>query len=188
MKKTLLIVSAVIVAGLCSFSPAQATDNTSVVDSLALDSYQQRKPALDLANQAAFKKGLTLEALGKTCKLLPVRIGAILTGQAPLEKATQGCLEKELDLKTGSLAPLAPPPVRWQTGAIYRIHEATEVYGPAIQRWMNERFGDAIMSAIDFDVIVEETKGSHGERRIRIIFDGKALPYSTDEGWKPAAP
>jgi cyanate lyase len=188
MKKTLLKVSAMIVLGLCSVSPAQATDRTSVVDSLALDSYEQRKPTLDLANKAAYKKGLTLEALGKACTLLPVRIGAILTGQAPLEKTTQDCLEKELELKPGTLAPLAPPPVRWQTGAIYRMHEAIEVYGPAMQRWMNERFGDAIMSAIDFDIITEETKGSHGERRIRIIFDGKALPYSKDEGWKPAAP
>ena len=188
MKKALLKVSAVIIAGLCTFSPAQATENTSVVDSLALNSYEQRKPALDMANKAAIKKGLTLEALGKTCSLLPVRIGAILTGQAPLEKTTQDCLEKQLDLKTGSLDPLAPPPVRWQSGAIYRMHEAIEVYGPAMQRWMNERFGDTIMSAIDFNVIVEETKGSHGERRIRIIFDGKALPYSKDEGWKPAAP
>ncbi|HWR72609.1 MAG TPA: hypothetical protein VN604_05540 [Nitrospirota bacterium] len=186
MKKTLLTVSTIIVAGLCYFSPAQATDNTSVVDSLALNSYEQRKPTLDLANKAAVKKGLTLEALGKACKLLPVRIGAILTGQAPLEKATQDCLEKQLDLKAGSLDPLASPPVRWQSGAIYRMHEAVEVYGPTIQRWMNERFGDMIMSAIDFNIIVEETKGSHGERRMRITFDGKALPYSTDEGWKPA--
>jgi cyanate lyase len=50
---------------------------------------------------------------------------------------------------------------------------------------MNEHFGDAIMSAIDFIVVVEETKGSHGEKRIRVIFDGKALPYSGDEGWAP---
>jgi len=186
MKKTLLTVSAVLVAGLCYILPAQATDNTSVVDSLALNSYEQRKPTLDLANKAAIKKGLTLETLGTACTLLPVRVGAVLTGQAPLEKATQDCLEKQLDRKAGSLDPLAPPPVRWQSGAIYRMHEAIEVYGPAMQRWMNERFGDMIMSAIDFNITVEETKGSHGERRIRIIFDGKALPYSTDEGWKPA--
>jgi cyanate lyase len=188
MKKTLLKVSAVIVAGLCYVSPVQATDRTSVVDSLALDSYEQRKPTLDVANKAAIKKGLTLEAMGKACNLLPVRVGAILTGQAPLEKNAQDCLEKQLDLKAGTLAPLASPPVRWQSGAIYRMHEAVEVYGPAIQRWMNERFGDTIMSAIDFSIIAEETKGSHGERRIRITFDGKALPYSTDEGWKPVAP
>jgi cyanate lyase len=187
MKKTLLTVSTIIIAGLFYIAPAQATDQTSVVDSLAVASYEQRKPTMDLANKAAYEKGLTLEALGKSCNLMPVRVGAILTGQAPLEKGSQECLEKQLSLKAGSLAPLAVPPVRWQAGAIYRLHEAVEVYGPALQRWMNERFGDTIMSAIDFVVHAEETKGSHGERRISITFDGKALPYSNDEGWKPAA-
>ena len=43
------------------------------------------------------------------------------------------------------------------------------------------------MSAIDFTIATEEYKGSHGERRIRLVFDGKALSYSKDEDWKPAA-
>ncbi len=161
--------------------------NTSVVGRLAQDSFDQRQPALDMANAAATKNGLTLEAMGNACNLLPVRIGAILSGQAPLEKPTQDCLEKLLDLKPGSLDSLAPCPVRWQSGAIYRLHEAIEVYGPSLQRWFNERFGDIIMSAIDFTITTEETAGSHGERRIRIIFDGKALPYSKDEDWRPPA-
>ncbi len=161
--------------------------NTSVIGKLAQDSYDQRKPALDMANMAAFKKGLTLEDMASACNLLPVRIGAILTGQAPLEKATQDSLEKLLDLKAGSLDALATCPVRWQSGAIYRLHEAIEVYGPSLQRWFNERFGDIIMSAIDFTIATEETVGSHGERRIRLIFDGKALFYSKDEDWKPKA-
>lgn len=160
--------------------------NTSVVGKLAMDSYNQRKSALDMANAAAAKKGLTLEEMGVACNLLPIRVGAILSGQAPLEKPTQDRLEKLLDLEPGSLDPLAPCPVRWQSGAIYRLHEAIEVYGPALQRWFNERFGDSIMSAIDFTITTEETVGKHGERRIRIVFDGKALPYSTDEDWRPS--
>ena len=39
----------------------------------------------------------------------------------------------------------------------------------------------------DFTIATEEYKGSHGERRIRLTFEGKALPYSKDEDWKPAA-
>lgn len=187
MKQACQKVIPLMLLGLCLQSPVMATERTSVVDSLAIQSYEERKPALDMANRAAHAKGLTLEALGKACNLLPIRIGAILTGQAPLEKKTQDCLESQLALKPGSLAPLVPPPVRWQAGAIYRMHEAIEVYGPALQRWLNERFGDAIMSAIDFDILVEETVGKKGEHRIRIIFDGKALPYSTDEGWTPPA-
>jgi len=164
---------------------AQAEIESSAVDAIAYGSFHKRKPTLDIANKAAAEKKATLESLGKACNLMPIRIGAILSGQAPLEKKTEDCLENQLGLKAGELAPLADPPSRWNVGSIYRLHEAVDVYGPAIQRWMTEHFGDAIMSAIDFTVAVEETKGGHGEKRIRIIFDGKALPYSTDEGWVP---
>ncbi|MGI6017162.1 MAG: hypothetical protein ACOX84_11740, partial [Methanothrix sp.] len=75
-------------------------------DDLAIESYQARLQALDIANKAARDKGLTLEAMGESCNLLPIRIGAILSGQAPLEATTQECLEKQLDLKAGTLDPL----------------------------------------------------------------------------------
>lgn len=183
MRTLTLTALAVLVLGLWPCSSARAEIESSVVDSLAFRSYHQRKPTLDIANKAAAEKKATLESLGKACNLMPIRIGAILSGQAPLEKKTEDCLESQLGLKPGELAPLAEAPARWNVGSIYRLHEAVDVYAPAIQRWMNEHFGDTIMSAIDFAVIVEETKGSHGEKRIRIIFDGKALPYSSDEGW-----
>lgn len=183
MKKALIASGVVVLTGIWLCQPVFAEIESSVVDSLAYSSYQKRKPTLDIANEAAQKKGLTLEALGKACSLMPIRVGAVLTGQAPLEKKSEECLESQLGLQGGALAPLLVPPVRWNAGAIYRLHEAVDVYAPAIQRWMNEHFGDTIMSAIDFSVKVEETKGSHGEKRIVIIFDGKALPYSPDEGW-----
>ncbi len=172
---------------LLSATQAQASLQSGMLDDIANASQQSRRQALDTANHAAQNKGLTLEALGEVCNLLPIRIGAILSGQAQLEHATQACLEKQLDLKIGTLDTLGAPPVRSNSGGIYRLHEAMDVYAPAIQRWMNERFGDAILSAIDFTITAEESKGSHGERRIRIVFDGKALPYSTDESWRPAS-
>lgn len=177
---------ATVIMGALITAPALAEIESSVVDGIAHSSYHKRKPTLDIANKAAAEKKATLESLGKACNLLPIRIGAILSGQAPLEKKTESCLEKELGLKAGDLAPLAEPPARWNVGAIYRLHEAVDVYAPAIQRWMNEHFGDTIMSAITFVVYVEEGKGSHGEKRIRITFDGKALNYSNDEEWAPA--
>ena len=186
MRRMMLGILAWMMAGLWLCASAQAEIESSVVDSLAFRSYHQRKPTLDIANKAATEKKATLESLGKACNLLPIRIGAILTGQAPLEKKTEDCLEIQLGLKPGELAPLAEPPARWNVGSIYRLHEAVDVYAPAIQRWMNEHFGDTIMSAITFVVYVEEGKGSHGEKRIRITFDGKALNYSNDEEWAPA--
>lgn len=186
MKRAVMVVLGTFVAGIWLSTPVLAEIESSVVDSLAFRSYHQRKPTLDIANKAAAEKKATLESLGKACNLLPIRVGAILSGQAPLEKKTEGCLESQLGLKPGELAPLAEPPARWNVGSIYRLHEAVDVYAPAIQRWMNEHFGDTIMSAITFVVYVEEGKGSHGEKRIRITFDGKALNYSNDEEWAPA--
>lgn len=185
MRRIVFATVGALLGGLWICASAQAEIESSVVDGLAHSSYHKRKPTLEIANKAAAEKKATLESLGKACNLLPIRIGAILSGQAPLGKKTEDCLENQLGLKAGELAPLADPPVRWNSGAIYRLHEAVDVYAPAIQRWMNERFGDAIMSAIDFTVTVEEGKGSHGESRIHIIFDGKTLPYSNDEGWVP---
>jgi cyanate lyase len=180
-----LTVAMIVTLGLGLSVPAWAEIESDVVDMIAHQSYHKRRATLEVANKAAAEKKATLESLGEACNLMPIRVGAILTGQAPLEKKTEDCLEKRLGLKAGELAPLGEPPARWNVGSIYRLHEAVDVYGPAIQRWMNEHFGDAIMSAIDFVVHVEEAKGSHGEKRIRVIFDGKALPYSNDEGWSP---
>lgn len=188
MRRIATLALAVLLTGFFGLlTSAQAEIESSVVDSIAYGSYHKRKPTLELANKAAAEKHATLESLGKACHLLPIRIGAILSGQAPLEKKTEECLETQLGLKAGELAPLADPPSRWNVGSIYRLHEAVDVYGPAIQRWMTEHFGDTIMSAIDFTVVVQETKGSHGERRISITFEGKALPYSSDEGWRPGS-
>ncbi len=184
MRRTMVIVMVlgIFITGIWSSTPAFALILSSGEDAIAQESYDKRKPTLDIANKAAAKKGATLESLSKACGVMLIRIGSVLSGQAPLEKKLQGCLEENLGLSSGTLSPLNTPPVRWNIGSIYRIHEATDVYGPAIQRWMNEHFGDAIMSAISFTVEVEEGK-SHGQKTIRIIYEGKALSYSDDAYW-----
>jgi cyanate lyase len=101
---------------LLSATQAQASLQSGMLDDIANASHQSRKQALDTANHVAQNKGLTLEALGEVCNLLPIRIGAILSGQAQLEHATQACLEKQLDLKIGTLDTLGAPPVRSNSG------------------------------------------------------------------------
>jgi cyanate lyase len=182
MRRTVVIILGIFITGIWLSTPAFAAITSTAEDAIAQESYDQRKPTLDIANKAAAQKKETLESLSKACGVMIIRIGSVLAGQAPLEKKLQECLEKELGLSSGTLNPLNAPPVRWNTGAIYRIHEATDVYGPAIQRWMNEHFGDTIMSAISFTVEVEEGK-SHGQKTIKIILEGKALSYSDDAYW-----
>ena len=60
---------------------------------------------------------------------------------------------------------------------VYRTYEAITHYGNAIKLLINEKFGDGIMSAIDFYMTVGGTVGKAGEKRVVITFNGKFLPF-----------
>ncbi|KAH8069838.1 cyanate hydratase [Aureococcus anophagefferens] len=62
---------------------------------------------------------------------------------------------------------------------VYRTYEAITHYGNAIKLLINEKFGDGIMSAIDFYFTVGSTVGKQGERRVVLTFNGKFLRTSS---------
>jgi cyanate lyase len=47
---------------------------------------------------------------------------------------------------------------------IYRFYELINVYGPTLKELIHEEFGDGIMSATDFDMIVRRVKHEKGDR------------------------
>lgn len=59
---------------------------------------------------------------------------------------------------------------------IYRLYEIMQVYGMPLKAVIHEKFGDGIMSAIDFTVDVEKEPDPKGDR-VRLIMSGKFLPY-----------
>lgn len=60
---------------------------------------------------------------------------------------------------------------------VYRTHEAVTQYGESIKALINEKFGDGIMSAIDFYLDVGSTTGKNGEKRVVITMNGKFLSH-----------
>jgi cyanate lyase len=50
------------------------------------------------------------------------------------------------------------------------------VNGPALKALIEEEFGDGIMSAIDFDILIERQPDPKGDR-VRLSISGKFLPY-----------
>ncbi len=60
---------------------------------------------------------------------------------------------------------------------IYRFHEITYVYGDTIKALIHEKFGDGIMSAIDFDMTVERIPHPKGDR-VQVMMSGKYLAYN----------
>ena len=63
-----------------------------------------------------------------------------------------------------------------QDPLIYRLYEVVGVYGDTLKEVIQEKFGDGIMSAIDFTMEVDKEENPKGDRVI-ISMNGKFLPY-----------
>ncbi|WP_417528808.1 cyanase [Marinomonas shanghaiensis] len=65
-----------------------------------------------------------------------------------------------------------------QDPLIYRLYEVVGVYGPTLKEVIQEKFGDGIMSAIDFSMTVDKEENPKGDRVI-LTLNGKFLPYKS---------
>jgi len=61
---------------------------------------------------------------------------------------------------------------------IYRLYEIVGVYGDTIKELIHEKFGDGIMSAIDFSMRIDKEENPAGDRVV-ITMNGKFLPYKS---------
>ncbi|RUP49640.1 cyanate lyase [Jimgerdemannia flammicorona] len=59
---------------------------------------------------------------------------------------------------------------------LYRFYEILQVYGYPLKAIIHEKFGDGIMSAIDFTMDVAKIENPAGDR-VKITMDGKFLPF-----------
>lgn len=59
---------------------------------------------------------------------------------------------------------------------IYRFYEIMQVYGMPMKAVIHEKFGDGIMSAIDFTLDIEKDAEPKGDR-VKVTMNGKFLPY-----------
>ena len=113
----------------------------------------------------------------------PVMITGALLGQMKLTKPQAAAAAKLFGLSKPEQTMLNEVPMR---GAdvpmpptdplIYRFYELVMVNGPAWKVLIEEEFGDGIMSAIDFDLVMERLPDPKGDR-VKITMSGKFLPY-----------
>lgn len=61
---------------------------------------------------------------------------------------------------------------------IYRWYEIVGVYGETIKEIIHEKFGDGIMSAIDFTMDIDKQEDPDGDR-VKVTITGKFLPYKS---------
>lgn len=128
-------------------------------------------------------KGCTWEDIGQAVGLSDVFISSVALGQnslvpedaakfasylglsADVEKELSVCPMKAMDTDIVSKDPL-----------IYRFYEIAYVYGGAIKEVIHEKFGDGIMSAIDFTCDIAKQEDPKGDRVV-VTMNGKFLPY-----------
>src|ERR1700710_789346 len=86
-----------------------------------------------------------------------------------LSRAEQAMLNEIPYRGTGTPMPPTDP-------LIYRFYEMVMVNGPAWKELIQEEFGDAIMSAIDFDLDMVRMADPKGDR-VKMTMSGKFLPF-----------
>jgi len=73
----------------------------------------------------------------------------------------------------GSLIPSFPP----TDPLLYRFHEILLQYGVPMKEVIHVKFGDGIMSAVDFTVKIEKDETNKEAPRVNLNMSGKFLPY-----------
>jgi cyanate lyase len=128
------------------------------------------------------EKGLSFADLEKELGRSEVWIAALFYRQASASRDEASKLvsvlglgpeigEALIEFPTKGLGPLVPT-----DPLVYRFYEVMQVYGMPLKSVIHEKFGDGIMSAIDFTLDVEKEEDPKGDR-VRVIMSGKFLPY-----------
>ncbi|PSK86450.1 cyanate lyase [Limimaricola soesokkakensis] len=133
--------------------------------------------------RAKKRAGLSWEGIAEKIGMSSVWTHSAAMGMnaMPAEKAE--ALASLLELPAEAVAVLQDSPTKvWEQAVptdpcIYRLYEIVGVYGPTIKALIHEKFGDGIMSAIDFDMKIERVENPKGDR-VKIEMSGKYLGYN----------
>ena len=129
------------------------------------------------------RAGLTWEGIAEAIGMSPVWTHSACMGMNAMPKDKAVALADLLDLPEGAAELLQESPTKvWEQAVptdpcIYRLYEIVGVYGPTIKALIHEKFGDGIMSAIDFDMEVIRVPHEKGDR-VKIEMSGKYLSFN----------
>jgi cyanate lyase len=127
-------------------------------------------------------KGLSFADLESTLEKSEVWIAALFYRQASASPEEATHLLTVLGLSLDLLPELVSFPVKGlgpvvpTDPLIYRFYEIIQVYGMPIKAIIHEKFGDGIMSAIDFTLDIDKVEDPKGDR-VKITLNGKFLGY-----------
>ena len=142
------------------------------------------KPEMtELIMQAKATKKVTWAEISAVAGMSEVFVTSCCLGMNTLPAEASEKLCEFLELDTAVVDALQVFPKKEWTPTvptdplIYRFYEANGVYGDTLKELIHEKFGDGIMSAIDFVLTVDKREDPKGDRVV-VTFDGKFLAYN----------
>ncbi len=133
---------------------------------------------------AKYLKGVSWAEIAAATGYSEVFVTSACLGQNSLPQDAADKLVPFLGLEPAVAARLTLCPSKAQQSdtvskdpLIYRFHEITFVYGDTIKELIHEKFGDGIMSAIDFDMSIDKVEHPKGDR-VKVTMSGKFLAYN----------
>ena len=130
------------------------------------------------------RDGLSWEGIAESIGMSPVWTHSAAMGMNAMTPAAAKSLVSLLGLPPEAEAVLEESPTKsWAPlvptdPCVYRLYEIVGVYGPTVKALIHEKFGDGIMSAIDFDMHVTRVEHPKGDR-VKIEMSGKYLAYNS---------
>jgi len=132
---------------------------------------------------AKARLGLSFADLGGRLGADEVWVAALFYGQATATVDQANSLLQALELDPALAPQLTTFPVKGALDPViptdpllYRFYEILQVYGLPLKDVIQEKFGDGIMSAIDFTLHVDKVADPKGDR-VKVTMSGKFLPY-----------
>jgi cyanate lyase len=129
------------------------------------------------------RTGETWEGIAEKIGMSPVWTHSAAMGMNAMSAEKAEALVRVLALPQEAALVLQESPTKvWSQTVptdpcVYRLYEIVGVYGPTIKALIHEKFGDGIMSAIDFDMTVTRVPNPKGDR-VKIEMSGKYLAYN----------
>ncbi|MEL6563708.1 MAG: cyanase [Pseudomonadota bacterium] len=128
--------------------------------------------------------GLTWEEIAAKIDMSPVWTHSAAMGMNAFPSEKAELMVSVMGLPQEAESVLAESPTKiWEQAVptdpcIYRFYEIVGVYGPTLKALIQEKFGDGIMSAIDFDMSITRVENPKGDR-VKVEMSGKFLGYNS---------
>ena len=135
--------------------------------------------------EAKKQKGMTWAELSQKVGMSEVWLASVFYGESAAPEDVAKKIAGALDLSEPVAKALTEYPLRGNSigdkpiptdPLLYRFYEILAVYGLPLKDLIQEKFGEGIMSAIDFTMDVQKQSDPKGDRVV-ITMNGKFLPY-----------